>query len=216
MPISKQIQRFTKLRIPIHNVEGDLLEAFPELQRYQAFKNYGVADRDMFIKFICYTYDPASDLHAEYADFSELKEEAAKLAGFSTTKKKFDNHTLRRVLDGDFIHPNPKAHIDRRPEKVFDMIYTFITRIVNKVRWTQYCTDLIQYENICRLRMVDASVSDANKIVQLNKIADQLVEKLEIAQKTIFMGDEDVARESVNRTPMLTPEVVADQELIPR
>lgn len=216
MAINESIEKFQKLKYPVHNVSGNLLEKFPDLTRYKAFRDYKMADNNKFIKYIVYLYDPASELHTEYADVQEIKEAAAKEAGFKKIADgSWDNEKLNNIMAGDYNHEHAS--------KIFEMIMCYITRIVNRVKWTQYCSTLTQYENINRLLMGKLDfTSDKEKVSSyrnfkdLNKLSEELADRLQVLQQELFAGDEEVANETVKRTPILTPEYIASLELIPR
>lgn len=80
------MERFSSLRFPVHRVTDPLDKAFPDLFRLQEFKKLKLrADIDWqkLVKYICFMYDPKSDLIQEFqGELKERKEAAAVEAGF--------------------------------------------------------------------------------------------------------------------------------------
>lgn len=207
---------FARLSFPVHEQDSkaNLLEAFPAFARYKEFV-YFQGERNRFIRYICYYYDPNSDLQ-NIPDNQERKRQAAFLAGFEQDKNDgFLSSPLRDVMEGHFHRDGAR--------QVFEMIFTFLTRLLHAHRWTDYCACMMEYEQVMAQRMQTNTEKDVNKKLaafeksaKLIQISDFLFERMERLKKEIFQDNEtEFALAEEARYPSV-PETIAGQALIPR
>lgn len=204
-------KNFSELHFPVFPLplSADLLKQFPELRRFKAFINYPHDDRNLFIRYICFAYDPKSPIH-HLPDTSELRQEAAKLAGFKRHGKGWENARLVEVLKGNYQH--------EAAEPVFEMIFVFITRIIHHGLWTEFCIKTHELDQMNRLRMGSVSADDKNpalalkRKIELGDLCETLREKIEALKKKLFKELRQEADYSEYRA-LMTPETVADKPL---
>lgn len=206
---------FRNLRYRIHGIdhELDLLDQFKGLKRYEAFTDFKHEDRDKFIRYIIYYYDPGSDLHREYPDNYDRKQEAAELAGFERHNNgAWKSKTLDAILVGDFDREDTKP--------VFHMIFTYLTQIVRNHIFTNYMLALANLTEIqIRLAMPVKAGKDEKKFMEaihkkgdLWSEVDRLEKKIKNYEEELFKDDESV-KEQAEKDGLLIPEFVADLKL---
>lgn len=205
-------KRFARLKFPIHEVEGDLIKKFPQLLRYPAFKAYTLRDRDLWIKFICYMYDPNSELVREYEVLEERKKEAATLAGLTGSGRGLDGVRYRRVLKGEWKDEEGKEHSD--VVAIYQMIYEFLTKVHRNLKWAELCTLEEEFSSYMQRRWEkptglsdDKEVNYYDKMGKIREQCKEILSRIDQLRKDIF-GDNQDAEEFVYEK-ISTPENVA-------
>ena len=83
-------QRYQRLTYPIHEVEGDIRDKFPQLKNIPGWKG---ADEKV-LRYIIFCYDRGSELIEEHKDLDARKKKAAVEAGFEGLPPK-----ITKVMD---------------------------------------------------------------------------------------------------------------------
>lgn len=176
----------------------DLLKEFPKMSLIKGFVEYSGADRDKYIRYVCYMYDKNSPIKDYYQDLYVRKEECARLAGFSTKSK--------GILEDVF---------DMKNEGVLTMINDFLI-FQNERVWSMYVSNEQTFYEYQRklLRNVegdrDKDVLQALQIKsKLMNDMDEINSRMESYLRSLTGDDAEVVR-AITKRRMVTPESIAD------
>ncbi len=216
-------EKFSRLRFPVHKLSPDesLEEAFPRLFHYNEFKNFKHTHKDKIIKYICFLYDPASDLIEEFAqDYQERRSAAAIAAGIERNGDKwpkwfqlvleFQKEKAIKVKDGLNDEGEQQYKTEYRvqtDESLLMMILRFIRIFKNQI-WIEICTLEVELERYRKQRWEGLNTDDANKSVKSAELADVCkshMTKLNSLYSEFFMGDKGLEKEVIE---MVSPENV--------
>lgn len=94
------MERFASLRFPVHKATDRLDKLFPDLFRITEFKKLKLRDDwEKLVKYVCFLYDPESDLIKEFQELKERKIAAATEAGFERGPGGKWSKQLQAVMD---------------------------------------------------------------------------------------------------------------------
>lgn len=190
------MDRFSSLRFKVHQAQVPLDKAFPQLFRLQEFKKLKLRpDWEAITRYICFLYDPESELVQEFPDLSARKEAAATEAGY--------------VREGEKWPPSISLIMNMRDEDVYYAILEFL-KIFKNHEWTDIVVteqEMWEFQKL-RLAAIDKEESDIygaakkkNELMQAVSDRRKLLKSLYAA----FYGDnEDL--EAPEFEEQITPE----------
>jgi len=214
-------ERFSKLRFPVHKIppEKDLTQAVPNLFVYNEFKKFAHEHKSLIIRYICFLYDPGSDLITDFQEDMEARRNAAAVAaGIERNGDKwpkwfelsinFEKEEVKKVLveegtdDSKPIYKNERKIT--RDKDLIMMILRFIRIFRNRI-WIEICTLEVEYDRMTKQRWEGVGLNDPQKIKQaadLSNVCDGHLVKLNSFYNEFF-GDKDLED---NVIEMMTPE----------
>lgn len=192
-----EAKKFQNIRFKVHEVpQGtELLIKFPELGACQEFMNYFSGDRNYVIRYICYAYDPESDLYKDFTDISKIKEAAADLAEFPRNEKtgKFEEHVYMMMR--------------MENSAVNDMIIAFL-KILNNHIWAQIQVNEQMFWEYARLLAEPVTGAGSKDILQAADIKKKLREEIKTIATDLkdfykqMFGDSDELKNIVKKKPV--------------
>lgn len=198
-------KRFSKLRFPVHKYgpSEDLkkLDAFRVLFSYPEFDEFGKEDperlklRNKLIRYICFLYDPNSDLIEDFPSLQDRKEAAAVEAG------------LKRTQNGDGDWPEAiQGFFDFSDAGVVGMILRFLKQFPEKnFIWREIATLEMELEKYTEQRWSQETDSGKNQFLFIDQ-CDKIRGKLKILYKEFTMGDKSLEEKII--LERVTPENV--------
>ena len=195
--------RFGKLKYPVARLEPkEELKVHPEFKtlfKYPEFSDFAKENpdkllfRNRIIRYICFLYDPESDLISEFPDLLERKEAAAIEAG------------LKRSKGGDGDWPGIiKGIFDYSDQEFIKMVLRFLKQFpARNYLWREISTLEMEYEKYTRMRW---EKDDDTKAGQLIKTCDEIRKNLKELYKEFTQGDKEL--EEQVKLEMVTPENV--------
>jgi hypothetical protein len=214
-------ERFSKLRFAVHKtpIENDLAQAFPNLFIYKEFKKFAHEHKALIIRYICFMYDPGSELIEEFPeDMEQRRNAAATAAGIErigdkwpkwfTLSINFEKEEVKKVMIDEGSEDSPPKFKDEkkitRDKDLIMMILRFI-RIFRNRLFIEICTLEMEYDRMTKQRWEGVGLTDPSKIKQaadLSNVCDSHLAKLNSLYNEFF-GDKDLEKEVVE---MMTPE----------
>lgn len=191
-----------KVHMHEHGTEFMTKKEFAPLFRHTEFKDCADPNRNRMIRYICYLYDPGSDLQQEFQKLPDRKEAAALEAGF------------QRKKNGDWPEDVEKL-FDLSYEGLVGMILRFL-QILKNAEWDEMCTLEQELEHIRQKRWnilnedsksktsAELLVSTGNKLMDM---AEARVTRLQTLKKQFWQDNSDVQK-AVADLEMVTPENV--------
>lgn len=192
-----EAKKFQNIRFKVQEVPHgtELLLKFPELGACEEFRNYGSGDRNYVIRYICYAYDPGSDLYKDYTDIFKIKEAAADLAEFPRSEKtgKFEEKVYQMMR--------------MENSEINDMVIAFLKMINNHI-WAQIQVNEQMFWEYARLLSEPVTGEGSKDILQAADIKKKLREEiktiatdLEGFYKQMF-GDNEDLKNIVKKKPV--------------
>lgn len=188
--------RFSSLRFKVHTVEDQLDKEFPDLFRLPEFKKLKVRpDWDRIVRYICYLYDPGSELIQEFPELQERKEAAATEAGY--------------VRNGNKWPEQLQLIMEQRDADVRKAILAFL-KLFRNHEWTDIVVteeEMDQFQGL-RMQAIDEDESDIYGQAKKKNELMEAVAKRRASLKTLyaaFYGD-NVDLEAPEFDEMITPE----------
>jgi len=168
-------QQKTHVRYPIATLPAEtmVLDAYPELNDHPTLKEHGAGENDPFLRYAILMGE-GTNLHRTYADFSERKREALRLAHVPTD------------------HPRYQAAFDLTDKGVQILRWTWLQRF-NSRKFRAYIALCAAYDKNCMLVESMAKDGDYSLMAPQNALLESLEHEL-------FFGDvqmEQVATEAV-------------------
>ncbi len=190
------MDRFSGLRFRAHQRTELPDKAFPELFRLPEFKKLKLRpDWDRVVDYICYLYDPESDLIQEFPDLQARKEAAATEAGYTRDGKGW---------------PKPLELIMQiRDEDVYKAIIGFL-KIFRNHEWTDIVVteqEMWEFQEL-RFQAIDEEEGDIYGAAKKKDLLMKAVSDRRASLKTLyaqFYGD-NVDLEAPEFAEMMTPE----------
>lgn len=191
--------RFDSIRFKVHKADDQLDRAFPELFRIPEFQKLRLRPNwEKVVKYICFLYDPDTDLAQEFqSDLTERKEAAAVEAGFTRDDRDKWPEDLRRIMA-------------IKDEDVHAAIIAFL-RIFNNHEWTDIVVTEQEIWEFQALRFKAIEEKDNNDLYGDAKKKDTLMAAVKDRRANLkvlyrqFYGDhEDLERPEFDE--MITPE----------
>lgn len=187
--------RFDRLKYPVHKFkpEHDLSTEprFKILFNYPEFKHYAEKDGpkrkylNKLVRYICFLYDPQSELQEEFPDLTERKEAAAIEAGFKRDKNEEFPKIIQDIIDFTDI-------------EAVAMILRFLKQFKSYL-WTEIATQEHELEKYTSLRWLN----DDKNAQSLLATCQNIRKSLEENKKEFFDGDKNLQKKVLE---MITPE----------
>lgn len=204
---------FQKLKFKVFDIpsDKDVLEAFPELQRYKLFADSKAPMKNLLLRYLIFMYDPGSDLLKEVVELEKRKIRAAELAGF-----KHDSDYLNEIFE-------------LKDKTTLDFLQCFFTQVYHNRKYTEWQTLHQELEENNRLRwepittksnkkkdedVDEVDVFDAaKKKGELRTQAAKIHDLLDALEKELFVDNEDV-KEIALKSRFTSPESFAGVKLL--
>ena len=190
------MERFSSLRFKVHKADS-LDKSFPELFKLPEFKRLKIRpDWEKIVRYICFLYDPDSELVKEFPDLTERKEAAATEAGYT------------RDEQGKWPIPL-KMIMDIRDEEVYEAILEFL-KIFRNHEWTDIVVteqEMWEFQKL-RLQAIDPEEGDVYGAARKKDDLMEAVSKRRASLKLLyaaFYGD-NKDLEAPEFEEMITPE----------
>lgn len=205
---------FQKLKFKVFDLppEKDVLEAFPELQRYKVFADSKAPLKNLLLRYLIFMYDPGSDLLKEVVELDKRKIRAAELAGF-----KHESDYLNEIFEF-------------KDKTTLDFLQCFFTQVYHNRKYTEWQTLHQELEENNRLRwepitkksdqkkgeeaIDEVDVYDAaKKKGELRTQAAKIHDMLDALEKELFGDNEDV-KEIALKSRFCSPESFAGVKIL--
>jgi hypothetical protein len=192
-------ERFGRLRFRVDKLKpGESIDVkFPALCDNQEYRTYSGHKRDGLIKYICFLYDPGSDLVDEFESLADRKDAAATEAGF------------KRNNNGDWTS-QVKGFMDLSDDQARAMILRFL-KIIHHHIWTEMCILEQELEVYNKMRLeplpTDSKRDNAELLAKRDNLmvmCEKRVKALEM-HKMNFYGDNEDLKE-LTEEQLITPE----------
>jgi len=191
------MERFASLKFKVTQAKESLDRAFPDLFRLPEFKALrDKADWQKLVKYICFLYDPGSELIQEFQNLQERKEAAAIEAGYT------------RAKDGSWP-PELVEAMEIKDKEIHAAIMAFL-KIFRNHEWTDIVVteqELEEFQNL-RLWAIDKEgkdiYGDAKKKDDLMRSVSDRRANLKVLKAQFYGDNKDV--EEAEFSEQITPE----------
>lgn len=183
-------QRFSKLKFKVIDLKEPVLKKYPELLRHKAIQEAkGLKAINEILTYIIVLYDPNTDLNQECPDLKDRKAEACALA---------------KLPEENF-----KEFQDKNPA-MMGLILCFLTEVYHNRKHREWLTSQDELDSFTKIRWdaVSADTFSAKQRSDLNKLCDELHEKLDTLEQEIF-GEHDDVKETAIADRWSSPEKYA-------
>ena len=187
--------RFERLKYPVHQFspEHDLSKEprFKILFNYPEFKHYAEKDGpkrkylNKLVRYICFLYDPHSELQDEFPNLTERKEAAAIEAGFTRNKSEEFPKIVQDIFDFTDL-------------EAVAMILRFLKHFKSYL-WTEIATQEHELEKYTAMRWLN----DDTNAQKLLLVCQNIRKSLDENKKEFFDGDTNLQKKVIE---MITPE----------
>lgn len=213
------VKRFSRLLFPVMDIKNeDMLQAFPELAKHEAFADYHSRDRNRWIRYVVLLYDQNSELIREHEDLRDRRMAVLEIAELSPEHdrvKKVLNCELKSIKTGK----DGKQVVEENKDviAIYEMIKTYICKIQHNLKWKELCAleayhEELVYEQLIRVQDYKDDNSKLQALERKSKMFDlsrKAVGHITQLRKELFHGDEEAEAFIYER--VATPEAIARQ-----